>query len=902
MKNLTKLKKFLGTKRTKEQEYTHMGIDDVNGKYNVVDSNAVKTLHEILSEVENKNIPLTERHGSLYDNILIDLDFKFNPNAQNFERPIKFIPNIIEIYNKLLIDMSVPKELLEAVVTARNKSYPSKGVLKDGIHIQYPLFCMKFEDQFDLRLKAMKLLNPLFAELELINDIDNVVDIAVIKSNGWMHYGCSKTLPKSVSAYLIHSIYNCDGPVEIPKRNWVDYLSLQLNRERRSVITVKKESIVRSIPDLDLLSTAGAVSEVLEKAPAKIKINIVPKSQADTHNIKILLDMLSQKRCDDYGTWSQVGMVLARTDSSLIELFREWSKKSTKYKQEVFENHWQSFSKCTKLTLGSLHYWAKHDSPKEYAEFRSKQLDILTYRALSGTDIDVANFVKCLIGDNHVFVGKTEKPNWYWFNGLMWVADHNALSVRRELSTTVLEFFTKYHDEQIKLNKSKAGVQPCFDSVSCTETNDTVVEEEEKKESYTVKASNNLTFKLRSVSFINKIIIALEPMLIDYTFRNKLDANPDLLGFDDGVYDLILGAWRPATPFDYVSMSVGKKYNDIKNLETTNIEQFLKEIITDKDERDYTIDLIATCLNGHAIEQLNVYSGTGANGKSRFTGIIVSALGGYATNAKVSILMNDDVFKANGASEDIHMLKGMRFVCVSEPPAHQKIKTAIMKMLLGGSSEKITSRGNYQSVTTWCPHFKLFMSCNDYPLLDATDFGTARRIRVLMFNSTFLQKADYEKRSGEKNVFLADPQLTYKIDLLSRELLKLLLDRYATLENKTTIKPTKSIEYASEKWLRKSNIFISVLDDILVTDNENTTYLTFKSLWDKFKLSDSYKELTKSEKREITREKCFNNFKQSAYYTTFCDKYHPNEQMCDPSVFNEKNDMFLIGYKFVQQD
>lgn len=49
-------------------------------------------------------------------------------------------------------------------------------------------------------------------------------------------------------------------------------------------------------------------------------------------------------------------------------------------------------------------------------------------------------------------------------------------------------------------------------------------------------------------------------ILIDKTFFLTIDENPNLLGFDDGIYETDKKQFRKGVPTDYVTKSVGYDY------------------------------------------------------------------------------------------------------------------------------------------------------------------------------------------------------------------------------------------------------------------------------------------------------------------------------------------------------
>ena len=53
----------------------------------------------------------------------------------------------------------------------------------------------------------------------------------------------------------------------------------------------------------------------------------------------------------------------------------------------------------------------------------------------------------------------------------------------------------------------------------------------------------------------------------DISFIEKLDSNNNLMGFNNGIYDLRTLKFRDGTPEDMITISVGYDYNPTKNHE-----------------------------------------------------------------------------------------------------------------------------------------------------------------------------------------------------------------------------------------------------------------------------------------------------------------------------------------------
>lgn len=134
--------------------------------------------------------------------------------------------------------------------------------------------------------------------------------------------------------------------------------------------------IIRCEPDRVYPISEFDFPTVLEAPSAKVSKPesqpVVLHDENDIQKAILCLPRLSQKRCDNYGDWMRVGMVLhtlgdcPEVRERLFKLFDEWSRKSDKYKADEIRGQWDKFSaegnSNGRLDLGSLIQWAREDS------------------------------------------------------------------------------------------------------------------------------------------------------------------------------------------------------------------------------------------------------------------------------------------------------------------------------------------------------------------------------------------------------------------------------------------------------------------------------------------------------------------------------------------------------------
>ncbi|CAM5319625.1 DNA primase family protein [Eoetvoesiella caeni] len=223
----------------------------------------------------------------------------------------------------------------------------------------------------------------------------------------------------------------------------------------------------------------------------------------------------------------------------------------------------------------------------------------------------------------------------------------------------------------------------------------------------------------------------------------SLDNSLMVAGINAGkeVLDLRTGTVRPAKKTDLVTKSLG--INRVGTLaDCPRWLKFLDEIFISSDGRadraliNWFHRWCGYVMTGDTSEQIAVFAiGVGRNGKSVMASVLQHLMGDYARVLSAESLMIDRNRTGSGASPDLAMLPGARFVLSSESEDGSALAEARLKALTGGDS--ITCRPLYGKPFSFAPSFKLLVASNHKPVVLGTDYGIWRRLRLVEFLARF---------------------------------------------------------------------------------------------------------------------------------------------------------------------
>ena len=757
-----KLSSFLEKNRKdKNKTYTHTIYSDttnIKGSY-TIDNDKLEEFYTLV----HKSIFKKKDKFTLVEKIqqicpfIVDLDLKFKEDLKERQYNDIILNKIIndtfskmdDVYtmsNDQKVCWIMEKDKIKAI---EGKDYKSK----DGIHLLFPYIIADKKAHRILRNHMIESNYHKYFEDEgkvpPMNSMEEIIDECIYKSGNWMVYGCGK--PNDQLIYKLTKIYKLTSsgllnlPIDTYEDDPLEIINCNSVAKHKNINVEYTEDVDNRLKNKPLKTSSSMESiEAIEINPAVISTS----QKHDLETAKKLTMILSTQRASNFDDWKDVGFCLHSISHDLLQTWIAFSKKWSMWSDSSeCERQWQWFNSNNhkKITIGSLHYWAKEDNFEAYREIIKESLENFVRLSIkgdkaTGPHADVANVIYHYFKD--CFVCADLKENlWYYFNekkGGKWEETDMGHRLRSRLSNEIVELYMFW---QVKYQQM-ANM------------------EDEDSELYSI-LNNRVTncskviIKLKDSGYKDKIMKECKELFYDERFKEKLDDQRNLIGFDNGIYDLSKGLFRSGLPSDYISLSCGLtmpvmksslpiKLEDIIEIiqEMTDYEEineglndFLVKVFPTESVRNYTLRFLSSCLSGEVREEkFYFWTGSGGNGKSKLVDLVEFALGEYSKSMDVSYLTTKRG-SSSSASPELENIKKARFVWMSEPEKQDVIYGGKLKLMTGG--DKMTSRGLFKGTEEFKPQFKIILMCNDLPKLSGNDGGIWRRLEVVQYISKF---------------------------------------------------------------------------------------------------------------------------------------------------------------------
>lgn len=665
-----------------------------------------------------------------------------------------------------------------------------KNKTKDGIHIIIGIQSDHITQQI-LRKSMVPLIAEMWKDMPIVNTWEDVLDnsISTGKTN-WQLYGSQKPGSKP---YVLTKVY------DITYDDTDDQMSMKL-------IPMKQFDLKKNFPKLSarykdhpsfffrsdfidarqvaIASGAFDTSASSEKKKRRVMQANTPAAAMSIFNVKNrddldiavsqFLDSLITGTDDyelkeayqytmslpvsyygpgSYTKWIRVGWALRNISDKLFIVWVAFSAQSPEFHysdiMSLYEDKWLKFDMgdLNGLTKRSIMYWSKLDAREKYNKIHEESVDYFVEQTIKVSraeceddgvskrrgpvrcgEFDLAQVLKNMYKDEYVCV--SIKGNiWYAFCQHRWQEIDSGSTLRTSISTSMRDV---YRRKAHRLMDLQAAINDDSDA--------------SKLEMKILKVKSNkcleICTRLGQTTDKTNIMKECKDVFYDSTFMDKLDTNPYLLCFNNGVLDFKTNTFRRGYPEDCVSKTTGIDYIPLDpkrdGLTMAEINTFMAQLFPIKELYNYMWEHLASTLIGTCPNQtFNMYIGVGSNGKSVLVNLMGMVLGEYAeTSASVSIITSKRS-QIGGVSPELADLKGIRYAVMNEPDKEETVNVGIMKQLTSGVDEFQARKPFMPEMVKFVPQFKLALCANEFMEIKSMDYGTWRRIRVVDFMSMF---------------------------------------------------------------------------------------------------------------------------------------------------------------------
>lgn len=824
------VQKILKDNYVDDAHHTHVSLLQPRGKFQF-NRLGLETFWEayckLIKNVPESIVGVAEKPRP-YLSVLADVDLKIKDTNQDYGEHLyseDHVIQIIEIYQSILRNIvdNCTDDLLMCVllekpiytITAGETTY-----VKNGFHLHFPnLFLSKIDQEVHLIPRVQKVMKEMNVLADIgIEDSSSVIDKSCCIVP-WLLYGSRKA--ENMEPYRVTKIFDSER-TELDLETAFENYEIFDDRENPIVIKGRVEEYLPRILSIipygrntqELKS--GLISPLkaaLKQKQHDSKTNTAHMKLSVTENLKIaarLLPMLADFRTEDRNEWMTVGWALYNIGegcTEALDLWLEFSARSEeKYDEASCIYEWDRMIVRDK-TMGTLRHYAKNDSPDLYNEFKREQAEPLMKDSLNGSHNDIAKLLHVEYGDEFVCASISGKT-WYQFRKSehRWEEIEEGIFLRERISDKIVDRYTKLGE------KSFADLASAKDKA------------EEAMYNARMKQLQKMIGNLKSSPFKNNVMKEAQEVFYNRKFKEKLDQNPFLIGFKNGVYDLKINQFRDGTPEDYISKTLPIDYQEYNESDKAvqDVKEFLHKVFPDSSVRTYFMDMYSDIfVGGNTQKKVLMWTGEGDNAKSVTQNFFEKMLGELAIKFNTQYFTGKKTSTGSANPELARAAPPVRHATMEEPDADEQLNIGELKKLSGGDSywaRDLFEKG--KSTREVFPMFMLTFICNKLPKLKYSDKATWNRIRVIPFESTFVPPGEpcpdtFEEQLRQKR-FPMDKSFNEKVPGMVQAFAWYLLQWRQKIT--VRIEPDK-VKEATAVYRRQNDIYRQFIEECIVEDN-----------------------------------------------------------------------------------
>lgn len=352
-------------------------------------------------------------------------------------------------------------------------------------------------------------------------------------------------------------------------------------------------------------------------------ISILSLHNPNTKFIRELLYLLSPERSADRNLWRDVIYALVNESPNLKPLAIEFSKRNSKKWDPIgFERLWnEAISNTTenRITLRSLIYWAKIDSPNEYEKVINRDIKQIIKSDICASILhgnlyhyQFAKYLQYMFSEKFITDEVGGKTIWYEF----------VIENDKYIKGQVYKWREEPRPDNLYIYVS--AILPNIMSEIIQDTDDYIktIKDNDELLEYLIKLKNNIinsTKKLYDTGFKTKLIKEAEVLFRKRGFAKSLNKDQDIMGVGNGVLVLSESPYLINTYHNYpitIYSDVFYKPYDEQNPNIQKFHSIMKGLFPENelDVYEYLLYYFASCLDGKPKESfILILTGNGCH-------------------------------------------------------------------------------------------------------------------------------------------------------------------------------------------------------------------------------------------------------------------------------------------------
>lgn len=321
-------------------------------------------------------------------------------------------------------------------------------------------------------------------------------------------------------------------------------------------------------------------------------------------------------------------------------------------------------------------------------------------------------------------------------------------------------------------------------------------------------------------------------------FKSKLDTNNEIIGVENGTLNLYSGKVTTPKVSDLISRSTLVEYihYDLESKQRGILIKILRKVFPIPELLGFFIRSCSTFLEGENSKKVfYVWWGMGNNCKTGMATLVQAALGDYCGTAPVSLITS----KRSGSSEatpELCHIEGKLVVFLQEPNPKEKMQTGRIKELTG--NDKMYVRNLYEAPHEMTVRCKIIHVCNFPTASPDSDVAFKRRMIVIKFPSTFVDKREYQSRKKKgllnETTFRIKEGIEDILKSMGSVFLSLLVQEFKAFKEHGLQVPDVVIQH-TEEFLTFGNYALRFIKKQLVSSPDGIS-LGVHQIYDTFKL------------------------------------------------------------------